>query len=217
MSIKEMLKLTNDSTAESLWRNNVVACAFDYANFIWKPTAQNVYHGHDKEDVLVNTPDVNYSSSKYQCGWWCVNKENQGIPYNWGGCCTIQEFKDAITEGKFAGNVPDSRDNGTSKYCVGVDCSGLLTVCWGLSKKLSTRSVPTLASPLETTDLLLPADVLLIPVSHVMIFIDFTDNTKTYARIVDSSRTTGRVLLRIVQISELSNKGYIGYRMIKID
>jgi hypothetical protein len=34
------------------------------------------------------------------------------------------------------------------------------------------------------------------------------------AQIVDASRNTGRVLLRTVQILELSNIGYKGYRKI---
>jgi len=45
-----------------------------------------------------------------------------------------------------------------------------------------------------------------------MIFINFLDNEKTCAKIVDSSRSTGRVLLRIENLSDLIKRGYRGYR-----
>jgi len=206
--------MENKLITEDNWRNNVVSIALEYANYIWTPTNKNAYHDYDIDGILVNTPDSNYISSKYDCGWWLVNQVNRGIPYNWGGCSTIEDFNYGISVGKFAGNVPDSRDNGISKSCVGVDCSGLVTICWGIAKKLSTKSIPTIASPLNSMDLLLPGDVILLPGSHVMIFIDFVDETKTHAQIVDASRNTGRVLLRTVQLLKLSNTGYIGYRKL---
>ena len=199
---------------DNFWRNNVVSCALAYANHIWTPTNQNIYHGYDTDGIFVNTPDFDYINSKYNCGWWLIDQVNKGIPYNWGGCSTIDEFNSGIAVGKMAGNVPDTRDNGTSKYCVGVDCSGLVTICWGLTKKMSTKSIPKIASPLDSMDLLLPSDVILLPGSHVMIFIDFADDKKTCARIVDASRNTGRVLLRTVILSDLINIGYNGFRKI---
>ena len=38
------------------------------------------------------------------------------------------------------------------------------------------------------------------------------DDEKAYAQIVDASRSTGRVLLRTVILSDLYKKSYIGYR-----
>ncbi|HEY8888952.1 MAG TPA: hypothetical protein VIM70_01660 [Clostridium sp.] len=205
--------MNNNNLENDFWRENVVSCALAYANHIWKPTIKNLFHGYDTDGILINTPDSNYISAKYNCGWWIIEQFNKGIPYNWGGCTTtIEEFDTRITEGKFAGNVPDSRDNGASKYCVGVDCSGLVTICWSLTKRVSTRSVTNIASPLDSTDLLLPGDVILLSGSHVMIFINFLDNEKTCAKIVDSSRSTGRVLLRIENLSDLIKRGYRGYR-----
>lgn len=122
------------------WRNKVVNTAKDFANVIWNPTKKNILHGYDEDGILVNTPDVNYIGEKYKCGWWKPNETNQGVAYNWGGCCTVEAFKIAIIEGRYAGNVPESRDNKTSWQCTGVDCSGLITICWGIEKKQSTRS-----------------------------------------------------------------------------
>ncbi len=201
----------NNNLENDFWRENVVSCALGYANHIWKPTIKNLFHGYDTDGILINTPDSNYISTKYNCGWWIIEQFNKGIPYNWGGCTPIEKFDTGITEGKFAGNVPNSRDNCPSEYCVGVDCSGLVTICWGLTKRVSTRSITNIASPLDLTDLLLPGDVILLSGSHVMLFINFLDNEKTCARIVDSSRSTGRVLLRTENLSDLIKRGYIGY------
>lgn len=204
--------MNNNNSENDFWRENVVSCALSYANHIWKPTIKNLFHGYDTDGILINTPDSNYVSTKYDCGWWTIEQFNKGIPYNWGGSTTIEEFDIGITDGKFAGNVPDFRDNGVSKYCIGVDCSGLVTICWRLPKRVYTRSITNIASPLDSTDLLLPGDIILLPGSHVMIFINFLDNEKTRAQIIDSSRSTGRVLLRTENLSDLTKRGYNGYR-----
>jgi hypothetical protein len=203
----DQIDLENNS-----WRDKVVSHAFSYANYEWLPTDNNIYHGYDSNGILINTPDIDYISTKYNCGWWEINQYNKGIPYNWGGCSTIEEFEVGIKAGKFAGNVPDSRDNGISKDCVGVDCSGLVTNCWGVTERLSTKSIPEIASELDSLRSLLPGDVILKAGSHVMIFIKYNDNEKTCAQIVDSSRSTGRVLLRTVILEELLQKGYKGFR-----
>jgi hypothetical protein len=212
--MKDGLKvvMNNNNLENIFWRENVVSCALAYANHIWKPTIKNLFHGYDTDGILINTPDFNYISTKYNCGWWIIEQFNKGLPYNWGGFTTIEEFDTGITEGKFAGNVPDSRDNGSSKCCIGVDCSGLVTICWGLTERVSTRSITSIASPLDSTDLLLPGDVMLLPGSHVMIFINFLDNERTCVQVVDASRSTGRVLLRTENLSDLIKRGYRGYQ-----
>ena len=194
------------------WRKNVVKTAFEFANMLWTPTEKNLYHGYDEDGVLVNTPDISYAGVKYdKCGWWRVGEPNQGMAYNWGGICTVEEFQIAISEGKYAGNVPDSREHKRSQQCVGVDCSGLVTMCWRLTKKYSTGNLPSVSSKLDTTDSLLSGDILLLPGSHAMIFIEFTDDTKLFAQIIDATRSTGKVSLRIVEIAELVKEGYSGY------
>lgn len=196
----------------SSWRKNVVTCALNYANHKWEPNTKNFFHGYDDDGILVNTPDSNYISTEYNCGWWIMDQFNEGIPYNWGGCATIEEFDIGIREGKFAGNVPDFRDNGFSNYCVGVDCSGLVTICWELTKRVSTRSITSIASPLDSMELLLPGDIILLLGSHVMIFISFLDDEKKHVQIIDLSRRTGKVLLQTKLLSDLIKIGYQGYR-----
>lgn len=200
--------------ADINWRKSVISLANEYVNYVWTPTEKKRYHGYDREGIAVNTPDYGYESTSYHCGWWQVNQKNKGIPYNWGGCSSLQDFGKGIMEGKFAGNVPELRSNGSSRECVGVDCSGLVTVCWNTKIRVTTGMIPDIAVPLEVTDILLPGDLLLLPESHVMIFSNFTDETKTRAQIIDATRSTGKVSIRTAEILDLTNKGYAAYRRI---
>lgn len=193
------------------WRDRAVALALAYADFEWRAEGKNVFHGYDAEGVLVNTPDAGYAGGMFGRGWWRIGEINRGVPYSWGGATSLAAFEKGIGEGKYAGNVPDSRDNGGSRHCVGVDCSGLVTVCWGFEKKLSTRTIPLAADPLPSLDLLLPGDVILTS-GHVLIFAEFLDASKTAAKIIDSTRRTGKVLVRTVRMSELAPSDYVGYR-----
>lgn len=54
-------------------REKVVTYALTYANHIWKPSIKNIYHGYDSNGILVNTPDAEYISTKYNCGWWILD------------------------------------------------------------------------------------------------------------------------------------------------
>lgn len=68
-----------------------------------------------------------------------------------------------------------------------------------------------IASSLDSMDLLLPGDVILLLGSHVMIFINFVNDKKTCVQIVDVSRSTGKVFLRTVILLDLIKRGYRGY------
>lgn len=81
----------------------------------------------------------------------------------------------------------------------------MVIVCWGLGKKQSTRSLLNFAEKLDSIELLLPGDILLLPGNHVMIFSSF-NNSKEMANIIDASRITGKVSERRVKLSELLNK-----------
>ena len=80
----------------------MVSSALAYANHISKPTNENNFHRYDTDRIFINTPDSSYVSDKYNCGWWIINQYNKGIPYNWGGFSTIEEFTTGITAGKCA-------------------------------------------------------------------------------------------------------------------
>ena len=131
-----------------------------------------------------------------------------GIPYGWGNASTIEEFEIGIREGKYAGNVPEDKKRYGSYNSVGVDCSGLLTICWELPKKIATRDIPEYATVVKSIDEIQQGDIFAKIGSHVMLFKEFADTEKKKAIIIDSTRSTGKVSQRIENVDELFTKGY---------
>lgn len=194
------------------WGTEVIERALEYANHEWYATEKNVLHGLDSNNTLVDTPDVTWTGTELDCGWWKVNKTNIGMPYSWGSASTIEEFNKGILEGKYAGNVPEDKSRYGSYDCVGVDCSGLLTVCWALPKKISTRDIPDIAKKIEKVNEIRQGDIFAKIGSHVMFFVEFSNQDKNLVIIIDSTRSTGKVSRREVKFEELLNNGYEIYR-----
>lgn len=199
-------------TNQAVWGKQVIEKALSYANYKWTATEANVLHGTDSEGRFVDTPDVTWQGEVLDCGWWKVNEVNTGIPYGWGNASTLEEFEHGIKSGKYAGNVPEDTTRYGSHNTVGVDCSGLLTVCWELPKKIATRDIPEYATILENLDKMKQGDVFAIPGSHVMFFKDFANTEKSEVIIIDSTRSTGKVSVRTENIAKLFEEGYKIYR-----
>ncbi len=196
---------------ENSWGQQVIATALQYANHEWTATKRNVLHGNDPNGVPVDTPDVTWKGEELNCGWWKVGEVNKGVAYGWGNASTIEEFDAGLAEGKLAGNVPEDKSRMGSKYSVGVDCSGLLTRCWNLPKKIATRDIPKYADKI-TLEEIKQGDVFAKVGSHVMFFIEFLDEEKKLVKIVDSTRSTGKVSVREMEVEELFATGYKIYR-----
>lgn len=130
----------------------------------------------------------------------------------WGNASTLEEFETGIKEGKYAGNVPEDKKRYGSYNTVGVDCSGLLTICWDLPKKIATRDIPEYATVVENIDEIRQGDVFAKIGSHVMFFVEFADAQKTEVIIIDATRSTGKVSQRKENVAELFGKGYQIYR-----
>lgn len=194
------------------WGNQVIAKAMQYAQHQWYAQERNVLHGYDSNHILVDTPDITWTGDTLNCGWWKKDEINQGIPYCWGGATTIESFDQGIKEGKYAGNVPEDKSRRVSYDCVGVDCSGLLSICWDLPRKISTREIPLIAYPLHSVEELSKGDVFAKVGSHVMFFVEFTNHDQSKAMIIDATRSIGKVSKREVDVSELFAKGYQLYR-----
>lgn len=193
------------------WRREVIEKALKYANFEWIPTEANVLHGVDEAGRFVDTPDVTWKGEELDCGWWQVGQVNVGIPYGWGNASTLEEFATGLAEGKYAGNVPEDKSRYGSYHTVGVDCSGLLTRCWDLPKKIATRDIPLYADVIELKEIC-QGDILAKVGSHVMFFKEFVDEAKTEVVIIDSTRSTGKVSQRVLKVEELLENGYLVYR-----
>ena len=190
----------------------VIERAMEYANYEWMANEENVMHGIDENGRFVDTPDVMWKGEILNCGWWKVGEVNVGIPYGWENASTIEEFINGISEGKYAGNVPEDKKRYGSHNTVGVDCSRLLTRCWNLPKKISTKDIQEYATVLDNLDEIRQGDVFAKIGSHVMFFKEFVDSTKTEVVIIDSTRSTGKVSERIEKVSELFSDGYEIYR-----
>lgn len=194
------------------WGKRVIEKALEYANYRWTASEKNLMHGVDETGRFVDTPDVTWTGEILDCGWWKVGEENVGIPYGWGNASTIEEFEMGLREGKYAGNVPEDKSRYGSHYTVGVDCSGLLTVCWGLPKKIATRDIPQYATIVNSLDEIRQGDVFAKVGSHVMFFKEFVDDDKREVVILDSTRSTGKVSQRVENVAELFASGYQIYR-----
>jgi hypothetical protein len=195
------------------WGKQVVEKALMYADHEWIPTDKNVMHGVDENGRYVDTPDITWTGETLNCGWWKPNEINKGVAYGWGNASSIEEFDIGIAEGKPAGNVPEDTTRYGSHNTVGVDCSGLLTVCWELPEKIAAKNIPDIADVIDIKDIQ-QGDVLAIR-SHVMIFKEFIDEEKKHIRIIDSTRSTGKVSQREFLIADLLEQGYIAYRKRK--
>ena len=196
---------------DNRWGKQVIKTALQYANHQWIATERNVLHDIDPDGVPVDTPDVTWKGEVLDCGWWKVGEANTGVAYGWGNASTIEEFDAGIADGKLAGNVPEDKSRMGSKHSVGVDCSGLLTRCWNLPRKIATRDVPKIADKINL-DEIRQGDVFAKVGSHVMFYMEFLDEEKKRVRIVDSTRSTGKVSVREMMVEELFADGYEVYR-----
>jgi len=97
-----------------------------------------------------------------------------------------------------------------SHECVGVDCSGLVAVCWELPKKIRARDIPEIADLIDIKDIR-QGDVFAIS-SHVMLFKEFINKDKCKVRIIDSTRSIGKVSQREFLLADLLCQGYRVYR-----
>ena len=203
---------------EPVRRNAAIALAEQYVNFRWKPSPVNAFHGTDPEGIRVDTPDAAFVNPGSRPGWWEAGKTNVGIPYMWGGFSSLREFRDGIANGRYAGDVYTQEkrrllDNAVSRHAVGIDCSGLISRCWGLKRSYSTRELPGLCLPLDSYEELKPGDILNSHNNHVLLFAAFAD--KEHKRLIAyeaGSPPTWKVLRDSISIPMLKGFGYKPWR-----
>jgi hypothetical protein len=148
--------------------------AYRYTQVEWMPEQRHVRHGADSQGVIVQTPDRTISATGDRRGWWQPGSLARGMPYQWGGFDTPESFLQKIALGKKAGDTGDAAkrklgDRGVSAESCGIDCSGMVSRCWGLPQPYSTRQLPKICVALQSWDELRPGDILLNH-QHVLLF-----------------------------------------------
>ena len=170
----------NSASAKPPTRTEAVATAEAFAQYRWTPRQENVRHGPDAAGITVHTPDRSTGNPEL----WQPGKPAVAVPYKWGGFDTLESFARGVKAGKAAGdlyNAEKRRKGGAavSASAVGLDCSGFISRCWGLSEKQSTSSLPALSRRLGSHTELRAGDVLNQPGGHVVLFVRWSDTTRT--------------------------------------
>lgn len=195
-------------------RSECLALAERYQSHRWMPDKANVRHGVDTAGISVDTPDVSYQRLGAVPGWWRPGGWNTGMPYQWGGFATPEDFDRGIAAGLAAGDVYTLEkrrmlEAAVSQEATGIDCSGFISRCWNLPRSYSTRELGSLCDALPSWDVLLPGDILNTYNSHVMLFAVWEDAART--RVV--AFETGvppywLVVRRTSSRTELETKGF---------
>ena len=122
----------NLSPAPTVTREETIRIAEAYRTHRWRPTAANSFSGEDTSGIHVQTPDVSYqpTAPDSRPGWWKPAQTNVGIPYQWGGFDTPQDFDRKIADGRYAGDLYTlekrrNLEDSVSRYACVIDCSGL--------------------------------------------------------------------------------------------
>ncbi len=174
------LVLPISASAKTPTRTEVMETAAAFANHRWTPAKANILHGPDAAGIVVHTPDRSTGNSEL----WQPGKPYVGVAYKWGGFDTLASFEKGVRAGKAAGDLysAEKRRKGgaaVSSAAVGLDCSGFISRCWGLGEKQSTSSLPALCKRLGSHTDLRPGDVLNQPGGHVVLFVRWSDSTRT--------------------------------------
>lgn len=198
--------------AKTVTRQQAVATAYLYTQVEWAPQEKHIMHGPDKAGIPVATPDAGLAAN----GWWKPGTAAKGMPYQWGGFDTPQQFLKSIRRGKAAGDIstPYKRqtgDAGVSKQACGIDCSGFVSRCLRLDHPVSTRELPQICDRLPTCDDLKPGDIMLND-QHVLLFSRWSRD-RSWAYFYEAGpKPVWRVNAAEIPIESLQQRGYAPWR-----
>ncbi|WDV47244.1 hypothetical protein PV797_05935 [Clostridiaceae bacterium M8S5] len=154
-SIAQAKEIKNDNIfkASSISRSTIMRNAKKYhSSFSWMCTDKNL-------KPLTNWQKPRYVSSAGSYKY---------MPYCWGGFNTPSQYKSGMTAGGRVGNINTST-SGHVYNTYGVDCSGYVSRCWGLTSKHSTRTLPNVATVISKSSLKI-GDALNKAGSHVVLY-----------------------------------------------
>ncbi len=131
-------------------REAVMDNAAEFATHQWTMSSSNQYGSCSSSYVSDYTPGVTY----------------RGIPYDWGGWVTCQEYDEYLQDGYGAGS---HSWHGVLWCTVGVDCSGFVSQAWETSQKYGTATFYQVTSDISTSSLK-RGDALNKESSHIVLF-----------------------------------------------
>ncbi len=191
-------------------RAEILAIAETYRLHEWTPEPGNVLHGEDSRGVRVDTPDASYHEDGWRPGELSV-----GVPYQWGGYTTLEEFDEGLAAGRPAGHVFEATENfrarvRASREALGVDCSGFVSRCWRTEKRHATYTFAEVTDELSSYDELLPGDAVNKPYGHIVIFLEWVDEEREAMRVVHA--TFPRVKEDVMPVDKLKEAGFVPIR-----
>lgn len=204
-------------------RAEVMAEAERYASHRWTGSAASVRHASDSMGIRIDTPDVTFRKPGMIPGFWVPGRESRGIPYQWGGFCTPEEFDRAVAAGRAAGDVytVEKRkllERGVSREAAGIDCSGFVSRCWKLPRAFSTRELAGLCEPLPGWNSLQPGDAIHLYNAHVLLFSGWIDRDQTVMAAYETGGPPDwKVIRHAIPLSLLQSRKYkpLRYRNIR--
>lgn len=99
--------------------------------------------------------------------------EYVSVAYDWGGWDTVEAYNQRMTQNQMAGDIETL---GVEECSSGVDCSGFVTRCWGITnQKYGTSTLADISSEINVVDLR-PGDVLNFAGKHVILFDRFAND-----------------------------------------
>lgn len=210
-----LLRRRDSQESASVTRAQMLAMAERYVQHVWKAGPQHVFHGIDPDGIRVDTPDLDYVDESQDRGWWSTATTNVGIPYKWGGFDLPEEFDQGLSRGLYAGDCYSAEkrrllDDAVSKHCVGIDCSGFISRCWGLDRSYSTRELPGLCDPISDFALLKPGDIFNRHNAHVRLFAGWADEKNLVAITFEAGPKVRRAEY---SLATLTAEGYSAWRL----
>jgi hypothetical protein len=121
------------------------------------------------------------------------DQEVVGVAYDWGGMDDRTTFDKKLAKPLAAGS---HQEEGVSDCTAGVDCSGLLSLCWGQTKKFGTSTIGKIAPTLKDVNVLTDlraGDALNKAGSHIVMFVGY--NADGTINVYEAAGSHSRVVL----------------------
>ena len=167
-------------------RADVLSTARSYTALTWQAEKRHALHGTAPDGQRIDTPDALHPHTT-QPGFWWKTGTNTGMPYKWGGFDTPEEFTRRLAAETvvYAGDYASADkvrggDDAVSRYAAGIDCSGLVSRCWGLPRPYSTRELPGICTPLSSLEDLRLGE-------HVQLLVRWEDEEHTRYRAIEAA------------------------------